>query len=209
MCENYTLGHILENNNGQFVSKVLDHIRDWTIAKQVETKELINMEMVPAEGCSYRLALADKRSTPNIITSGDAYAPYYSSLLIPASFRMDTIDKIQFEEKLLPLFSGGTIFRTYLGENIPSNKTTLDFIKLVSRSKIPYFDLTSTYSVCPTEKKVIKGITTTCPTCASTTEVYSRVVGYYREISKYNVGKFREFSDRRYSNIGSIQNVDV
>jgi len=201
MCINYLDAHILESNGTRFTAKVLEFIREWTINKQVETKELINMEMVPAEGCSYRLALVDRKLNPKIFTEGTAGAPYYSSLLIPASYRVDILDKINFEEKLLPLFSGGTIFRTYLGDSIPSDEATLDFIKTVSKSKIPYFDITATYSVCPVEGKVIRGVVNKCPSCNADTEVYSRVVGYYRPFDKYNIGKRAEFNERRYTNI--------
>lgn len=202
MCTNYLHAHIMEDRGTAFATKVLNYIRDWTIKEQTESKELINMEMVPAEGCSYRLALVDKKQYPEIRTEGPANAPYYSALLIPSSFRnIDTVDKIEFEENLLPIFSGGTIFRTYLGEKAPSNKAVLEFLKMVSSSKIPYFDITATYSVCNAEGKFLRGVVNTCPQCNGNTEVYSRVVGYYRPFSKYNVGKKAEFNQRVYTEI--------
>lgn len=202
MCTNYLLAHILEDRGEAFATKVLEHIREWTIKKQIETKELINMEMVPAEGCSYRLALVDRKLNPDIRTSGTTNAPYYSSLLIPASFRnVDVVDKIKFEEKILPLFSGGTIFRTYLGDKTPPNNAVISFLKMVSSSKIPYFDITATYSVCSAEGKMLRGVVNTCPSCNNPTEVYSRVVGYYRPYSKYNIGKKQEFNERKYTTL--------
>ena len=33
--------------------------------------------------------------------------------------------------------------------------------------------------------------------CGMETEVYSRVVGYYRPVTSFNLGKQREFKDRK------------
>jgi len=34
------------------------------------------------------------------------------------------------------------------------------------------------------------------PVCGKTTEVYSRIVGYFRPVENWNVGKRQEFKDR-------------
>jgi ribonucleoside-triphosphate reductase len=34
--------------------------------------------------------------------------------------------------------------------------------------------------------------------CSKKTEVYSRIVGYFRPIQNWNKGKQQEFSDRKY-----------
>lgn len=198
-CLNYGTGHILEHDNLAFMQKVLSYIKDWTIAKQKETKELINIEMVPGEGSSYRLAQVDRKLCKGIKTMGNAFAPYYSALLIPPSYNIDTFDRIEKEEQILPIFSGGTVFRTYLGEQAPPVNTTLQYLQTVAKSKIPYFDITATFSVCSQEKKVIRGKHFDCPDCNGNTEIYSRVVGYYRPYDKYNIGKKMEFNERRYT----------
>ncbi|MCX6802178.1 MAG: hypothetical protein NT067_03615 [Candidatus Diapherotrites archaeon] len=33
--------------------------------------------------------------------------------------------------------------------------------------------------------------------CGKNTEVYSRVVGYYRPVQQWNIGKAQEFEDRK------------
>ena len=35
-------------------------------------------------------------------------------------------------------------------------------------------------------------------------EVYSRVVGYYRPVSNWNIGKKQEFKERKYVRLGSL-----
>jgi hypothetical protein len=36
-----------------------------------------------------------------------------------------------------------------------------------------------------------------CPTCGAATEIYSRIVGYFRPVSQWNKGKTEEFGKRR------------
>jgi len=198
---NYLDLDILSNTGVIFTDKVLTHIKDWSIKKQHEMGELINIEMVPGEGCSYRLAKVDRKLCKDIITLGDDKAPYYSTLMVPPSLDVDMMDRMMVEEDLLPLFSGGTIFRTFIGEKEPSEEAVLDYIKLVGNSKVPYYDITTTYAVCTKDGSYTRGNVDTCPKCNSPTDVYSRVVGYYRAKSKYNIGKRAEFEARKYVNI--------
>jgi ribonucleoside-triphosphate reductase len=199
LCENYLGSDITKNID--FVVRVLEYLRDWSKKKQLETKQFINIEMIPGEGSSYRLAYVDRKLHPDIFTLGTKRAPYYSALLIPPYFGLDIFERLELEEKVLPLFTGGTIFRVFLGEKKPEPDTVLDLIKKISSSKIPYFDLTSTYSICKKESKTFRGIKYNCPDCNFPTEVFSRVVGYYRPLSKFNIGKVQEFKDRKYVSI--------
>lgn len=40
--------------------------------------------------------------------------------------------------------------------------------------------------------------------CGNQTEVYSRVVGFYRPVQQWNDGKQQEFKDRKVFNINSV-----
>ena len=41
-----------------------------------------------------------------------------------------------------------------------------------------------------------------CPICGKEVEVYSRVVGYFRPVSRWNKGKQEEYRDRKeYKNV--------
>ena len=45
-----------------------------------------------------------------------------------------------------------------------------------------------------------------CPECGKEMETYSRVVGYFRPVERWNDGKRKEWRDRRtYENIESIR----
>ena len=43
----------------------------------------------------------------------------------------------------------------------------------------------------------------TCPICGRTTEVYSRITGYYRPVQNWNDGKTQEFKDRKVYDISA------
>jgi len=199
MCLNYFGSDITENVD--FIVKILKYMRKWASKKQEETGQLINIEQVPGEGCSYRLAYVDRKIHKDIITLGTKREPYYSATLIPLSYEIDLFDRLKMEEKVLPLFSGGTIFRVLTGEKTIPWSMTKELVKKISSTKIPYFDLTATFSVCKKEAKTFKGPKEKCPDCGGPVEVFSRVVGYYRPVSKWNIGKKREFKDRRYYNL--------
>ncbi len=67
---------------------------------------------------------------------------------------------------------------------------------MVNKFKIPYVTITPTFSVCinhgylPGEQKI-------CPHCKEETEVWSRVVGFYRPVQNWNKGKQEEYSERK------------
>jgi anaerobic ribonucleoside-triphosphate reductase len=188
MCLNYLDSGIPENKD--FVIKILNHMREWTTKKQVLHKQLINIEMIPGEGSSYRLA-------------------FYTALLMPATSELDVFDKLKIEEDILPLFTGGTIFRVYVGDDNVDSNVSLQFIKKIASSKIPYFDMTCTFSVCTKESKTFRGSLNKCPSCGEHVEVYSRVVGYYRPVSHWNIGKKEEFTERRYSHLTIPQSTNT
>ena len=60
--------------------------------------------------------------------------------------------------------------------------------------------MSPTYSVCA-EHGYIAGEVYECPHCGKTTEVYSRITGYYRPVQNWNDGKRQEFSERKVYDI--------
>ena len=63
-------------------------------------------------------------------------------------------------------------------------------------TRLPYITITPTYSVCP-KHGYFAGEQHECPICHGRTEVYSRVVGYFKPVSNWNPGKQQEFKERK------------
>jgi ribonucleoside-triphosphate reductase len=67
--------------------------------------------------------------------------------------------------------------------------------KVAETTRLPYFTVTPTFSVCQNCGR-LKGKVEQCPKCGRETEIYSRIVGYLRPISRWNKGKAQEFKER-------------
>ena len=199
------LGQNIATRDGQaFAVKMLDFMRNRLADYQEDTGCIYNLEATPAEGTSYRLARIDKRRYKDIIFANqrqvvaDHAEPFYTnSSQLPVDFAGDLFEALEHQETLQSLYTGGTVFHIFLGERLNSWKAAAELIKKVSwNSKLPYFTLTPTFSVCPTHGYV-SGEHKQCPNCQANCEVYSRVVGYLRPVDQWNDGKQAEFAMRK------------
>jgi len=195
-CLNF-LGKDLGTKEGtEFAIETLKFMRDKLVEFQQETGNLYNLEATPAESTSYRLARLDKKMYPKIITAGTDEPYLTNSSQLPVGYTDDPIAAIEHQNKIQPLYTGGTIFHTFMGEKLSSGEACKQLVKkIASNTQLPYFSITPTFSVCP-EHGYIKGEVYKCPDCDIETEVYSRIVGYYRPIRQWNNGKKEEFKDR-------------
>jgi anaerobic ribonucleoside-triphosphate reductase len=199
------LGQNIASRDGQaFAQKMLTFMRQRLANFQEETGCIYNLEATPAEGTSYRLARLDKKRYRDIIfanqkqINSNRSEPFYTnSSQLPVDFAGDLFDALEHQETLQSLYTGGTVFHIFLGERLPSWKSAAELVKKVAcNSKLPYFTLTPTFSICPTHGYT-NGEHKQCPVCEATCEVYSRVVGYLRPVDQWNDGKQAEFNIRK------------
>ena len=191
------LGKGIETEMGKKSAiKVMEFMRGRMQEYQEKTGQLYNLEATPGEGTCYRLAKLDKETYPNIYTSGDK-APYLTnSSQLPVGLKIDLFDALKHQEELQNLYTGGTIFHTFLGERLSGENAKALVKKIAERTTLPYFSLTPVFSVCE-KHGYISGKVEECPSCHSPTEIYDRVVGYIRPINSFNPGKREEFNERR------------
>jgi len=196
-CLNLVGANIAMPEGKRFAVKALKFMRRKVMEFQKETGNIFNLEATPAEGSSFRLAMLDRKKYPKIITAG-AKVPYYTnSSWLPVNFTDDIFEALKHQEKLQTLYTGGTIFHTFLGEAITDLDAIKGLIKKIATGfKIPYFTITPTFSICRNHG-FISGKHFKCPKCKKPTEVYSRVVGYFRPVQQWNDGKQEEFSQRK------------
>ena len=62
---------------------------------------------------------------------------------------------------------------------------------------LPYLTITPTFSICASHG-YLKGEHHVCPTCGESCEVWTRVMGYHRPVSSFNIGKKGEFEERKF-----------
>ncbi|MBQ3116391.1 MAG: ribonucleoside triphosphate reductase [Clostridia bacterium] len=186
-----------------FTKDVLNFMRNKLSDYQELYGDLYNLEATPAESTSFRLAKHDKKRYPDIITASDTdNAPYYTnSSHLPVGYTDDIFSALDIQDELQTLYTSGTVFHAFLGQKLPDWKSAANLVRKIAQNyKLPYYTMSPTYSVCA-DHGYIAGEVYECPTCGRTTEVYSRITGYYRPIQNWNDGKRKEFEDRKEYNI--------
>ena len=191
----------------QFTKDVLNFMREKLSDYQEKYGDLYNLEATPAESTSFRLAKHDRKYYPDIITASDNDdAPYYTnSSHLPVSFSSDIFDALDIQDDLQTLYTSGTVFHSFLGERLPDWKAAQKLVRKIAENyRLPYYTMSPTYSVCPVHG-YIAGEKYSCPHCGKTTEVYSRITGYYRPVQNWNDGKSQEFKQRKLYDIEKSQ----
>ena len=188
-----------------FTKKVLNFMREKLSDYQELYGDLYNLEATPAESTSYRLAKHDKKRFPDIITaSSNEDVPYYTnSSHLPVGYTDDIFKALDVQDELQTLYTSGTVFHAFLGQRLEDWKTTMNLVRKIAENyRLPYYTMSPTYSVCTTHG-YISGEHYTCPECGKSTEVYSRITGYYRPIANWNDGKSQEFKQRKEYDIAN------
>ncbi len=195
-CKNLIGKGILSEEGQALTIETLNFMRDTIRTFQQETGNLYNLEATPAEGTSYRFAKLDKEMYPDIITAGGEVPYLTNSTHIGVGETDDLFAALENQNNIQPLYTGGTIFHTFLGEKMSSGEACKQLVKKIAfNTKLPYFTITPTFSICR-KHGYITGEKPKCPECGKETEVYSRVVGYYRPVRNWNIGKKEEFKER-------------
>lgn len=179
----------------KFANEVLDFMRT-CIQEYQANGDLYNLEATPAEGTAYRLAKLDKKLYPDILTAGDKEPYYTNSSQLPVNYTTDLFETLKLQDSLQTKYTGGTVLHAYLGERINDLEVTKKIIKTVFENyELPYFSLTPTFSTCD-DHGYLNGEHFTCPECGKETEVWTRVVGFYRPVQAFNKGKQEEYQER-------------
>lgn len=76
--------------------------------------------------------------------------------------------------------------------------------RALSNFHLPYLTITPTFSICPSHG-YLKGEHHECPTCGDVCEVWTRVMGYHRPVSSFNIGKKGEFEERKFFTEGAAE----
>lgn len=162
---------------------------------------MYNLEATPAEGTTYRFAKEDiaRFGDAGIRHAGTRGNPYYTnSSQLPVGFTADPFLAMALQEPLQQKYTGGTVLHLYLGEAMESARACRDLVRRsLERFRLPYLTITPTFSICP-RHGYVSGHHEVCPTCDAECEVWTRVMGYFRPISGFNIGKKGEASERTY-----------
>jgi len=164
-CMNFLGTDITTAKGKAFAEKVLVHMRTRLADYQETTGELFNLEATPAESTSYRLAKHDKKTYPDIITSGEEEPFYTNSSQLPVDYTADVFEALDHQESLQTKYTGGTMFHVFMGEAVRDWKTCRDLVRSIASSyRIPFFTISPTYSICRIHG-YLNGEQFECPKC--------------------------------------------
>lgn len=185
-------GHVL-------VARMLDHLNKRLTEAQEATGHLYNLEASPAEGATYRFAREDRKRFSDILQAGTEEQPYYTnSSQLPVAHTPDPFAALEAQEELQQKYTGGTVLHLYMGAAMSDGTACASLVRRALEGfKLPYITVTPTFSIC-TNHGYLSGEHPTCPTCGSTTEVWTRVMGYFRPMASFNTGKKGEFHEREH-----------
>lgn len=200
--------HDITTDEGHAMAvRVLDHVRTRMVEFQEGTGHMYNLEATPAEGTTYRFAKEDRARFPEILQAGTDDNPYYTnSSQLPVGFTADPFDALDRQEVLQSKYTGGTVLHLYMSEQVSSGEACRELVKRsLSNFRLPYITITPTFSICP-RHGYLAGEHPACPTCAEMDpnvepqicEVWTRVMGYHRPVSSFNIGKKGEHAERKF-----------
>ena len=157
----------------EFSIKVMEKMKGEMLRFQEETGNLYNLEATPAEGATYRFARLDKDTYGNDIICANetnyrnlGAEPYYTnSSQLPVNYTDDIFEALSLQDDIQTRYTGGTVFHGFLGESMPSGKSTKTLIKRIAENfRLPYYTITPTFSICPIHG-YIPGEHEYCPYC--------------------------------------------
>ena len=180
-------------------SRLLDYVRARMVEFQETTGHMYNLEASPAEGATYRFAKEDIARYEGILHAGTDANPYYTnSSQLPVGYTDDAFEAMALQESLQGKYTGGTVLHLYMGEAVASARACKALVRrALERFRLPYITITPTFSICPAHG-YLSGDLPTCPRCGADCEVWTRVMGYFRPMTSFNIGKKGEAAERVY-----------
>ena len=189
-----------------FAEYLLDFINECNDAMGEELKAPVNLEQIPAENVSIKLAQKDR-----ILGYNDKYE-IYSNQFIPLTYTgmgSDVLTKIRIQGALDKKLSGGSILHININENNVSDETFLNLIKATFKSGTIYFAFNKLLCICAecgkiftSNKADMDALSEKCPSCGSDKLEHAiRIVGFIRKFSSFSEGRRKEVKQRVFYDI--------
>lgn len=167
----------------------------------------------PAESAAQRFAVSDmihygkfakelvkgdlEAALPRYKESRDVPIYYTNGAHINTAAAVPVNERLAIEQRFFPILKGGDIFHVWLGEVNPDPEALLKLNRALANSWLGYWSHTKDITMCRTCGYVGGGLSEKCPMCGSeSTKHYSRITGYYQDVSSWNAAKRQELRER-------------
>ncbi|MEM1695483.1 MAG: anaerobic ribonucleoside triphosphate reductase [Desulfurococcaceae archaeon] len=179
----------------RIVEYATETARKWMLEEGVPW----NVEEVPGESASPKLALLDLKKHPELAEyMPDPENPVYSTSIAPYYSPMELPDRVEVEQRVQKYFTGGVMMHIFLGEE-PEPEALASLTKKLIDTELIYWSYTPAITHCNNCEKTTTGQYTKCPSCGSENiDVWSRIIGYYRPLRNWNPQRRREYWTRKH-----------
>ncbi|AFL67103.1 anaerobic ribonucleoside triphosphate reductase [Desulfurococcus amylolyticus] len=196
----------LDGNRGdwlratELMRKIVEHATNTARRWMQESGTPWNVEEVPAESASPKMATLDMKLYPELADYlPDPDNPVYSTSIAPYyAPEMELPDRIEVEARVQKYFTGGVMMHIFLAEE-PEPDALAKLAKRIMNTDIVYWSFTPALTYCPSCGRTYTGLYKSCPRCGNENiEVWSRIIGYYRPIKNWNPQRRKEFWTRHH-----------
>lgn len=196
----YFMGYDIKSKEGlEFGKKILTKLDE--IAKQKMRKYgyRTNIEQIPAEQTSSKLAKADA------LLYNQTEFPIYGNQFIPLTTDASMYERISIQAELEMYFSGGTILHCNFAQKIPTKEMMKDFIKKVVKSGVKYFAINYFFNICKNKHYTVS-LSEVCEICGETiVDKMSRIVGFFVPLSSWSKERREEGLNRKKYSIDILK----
>lgn len=198
------MGYDIKTEEGQeFGIRILDLLND--INDQMDKKYSAphNLEQIPAENVSIKLADKDR-----LLRYNNVY-DIYSNQFIPLTKDANLLDRISLQGIFDNHFSGGAICHLNVDQEIENPKMIKNLIVSAAKQGVVYFAINFVLQLCDNGHMNVSN-SHTCITCGSENlESYTRIVGYLTSVKSWNK-KRREldFPNRQFYKNGNFSTFE-
>ena len=178
--------------------KILDRIKQHSMACSKNHGWSFNVEQVPAESLAVKFAKKDA-----FVYQMD-YS-IYSNQFIPLWEDYDIVDRIKLDGEFSKTLTGGGISHLNLGEQLTSADQMRKIIECAVKSGCEHFAINYNFCECENRHVTVAGQSRLCTLCGGTiADYYTRIIGYFTKVSAWNKGRRAEHGKRVFKENGSV-----
>ena len=195
----YEASKDLEKRFGKadYLGEIVSFINEESFRLTKERNNVFNVEEIPGESMSYKLANTDRW----IYGEEKVPEPLYANQFVPLWEDATLFEKFHEEGRLASMLTGGGIVHYSLGENITPSQAKY-IVEKAMEQKVEYYALNPVYSICENDHYTF-GKQTICPKCGGkVTDYLTRTVGFFTKVSDWATPKRTgDFARREYKGI--------
>ena len=183
--------------NFDYLEDLISYINKESFRISKERKNVFNVEQIPGETMSVKLANTDRW----IYGDDKVKEPLYANQFIPLWEDATLVEKFKEEGRLGSKLTGGGICHYSIGENLTSEQAKY-VIKLALKYGMEHFAINPCYSICENDHYTY-GKHKVCPKCkGKITDYLTRTVGFFVKKSSMTTTKAEcDFEERNYGKL--------